>query len=267
MWVKSRQGAGLAPDLENPEMSSEMPETHWIQSEDDLLAVALALEEEAARRYRELADWARDRGSDDLAALFAALEAMEVEHGATVKSQNPRAPGRPIDPDRVRWKLPARFQDGELRSELLTPYRALSIAVRNEERAFAYYTYVAAQAHRQDIRALAEELARGELGHAALLRRERRRAFYAERPARESTPSTLAGLRAASVQWELAAKAADEPRALVRQLSRNVERYLRVAELATDEALLTEAQRLAEAALHRLTMARGPSSGPQPSSP
>ena len=48
-------------------MSGEMPQTHWIKSADDLLAVALALEEEAARRYRELADWARDRGSADLA--------------------------------------------------------------------------------------------------------------------------------------------------------------------------------------------------------
>lgn len=248
-------------------MSSEMPQTHWIQSEDDLLSVALALEEEAARRYRELADWARDRGSADLATLFVALAAMEAEHEEAVKSHNPAAAGRPIDPDRVRWRLPTRFQDGELRSELLTPYRALSIAVRNEERAFAYYTYVAAQTQREDIRALAEELARGELDHAALLRRERRRAFRAERPATESAPSTLAGLRAASAQWELAAEAADEPRALARQLARNVERYLRVADLATDEALLTEAQRLAEAALHRLAMARGPSSGPQPFSP
>ncbi len=241
-------------------MSGEMPEFGWIKSADDLLAVAVALEEEAARRYRELAGWARDRGSADLAALFTMLEAMEVEHGDTVKGHKPSASAQPIDPDRVRWRLPARFQDGELRSELLTPYRALSIAVRNEVRAFVYYTYVAAQAQRQDMRALAEELARGELDHAALLRRERRRAFHAERPAAAPTPSTLAGLRAASAEWELAAEAADEPRALVRQLSRNVERYLRVAELASDESLLTEAQRLAEAALRRLATASGPSS-------
>ena len=240
-------------------MSGDMPETGWIESEDDLMAVALALEEEAARRYRELAGWARDRGDGDLAALFATLEAMEVEHGETVKGQSSRAPGRPIDPDRVRWRLPARFQDGELRSELLTPYRALSIAARNEMRAFAYYAYVSAQAQREDVRVLAEELARGELGHAALLRRERRRAFHAARPAAAPLPSTLAGLRAASAEWELAAEAADESRALVRRLSRNVERYLRVADLATDEAVLTEAQRLAEAGLRRLASARSDS--------
>ena len=236
-------------------MNGEMPQTDWIKSADDLLAVALALEEAAARRYRELAEWARDRGSTDLATLFAALAAMEAEHEETVKSHNPAAAARPIEPDPVRWRLPAQFQDGELRSELLTPYCALSIAVRNEERAFVYYAYVAAQAERGDIRTLAEELARGELGHAALLRRERRRAFHAAPPAAEPTPSTLAGLRAASAEWELAAEATAEPRALVRQLSRNVERYLRVAEQTTNEAVLTEAQRLAEATLSRLATA------------
>ena len=64
---------------------------------------------------------------------------------------------------------------------LLSAYRALSMAVRNEERAFAFWSYVAAHAGDADIRHAAETMAHEELGHVATLRRERRSAFHAER--------------------------------------------------------------------------------------
>jgi hypothetical protein len=63
----------------------------------------------------------------------------------------------------------------------LTPYRALAIAVRNEERAFSLLTHVAANAENTDVRLRAEALALEELQHVALLRAQRRKAFHAER--------------------------------------------------------------------------------------
>jgi hypothetical protein len=57
------------------------------------------------------------------------------------------------------------------------------MAVRNEERAFAFWSYVAAQATMPEIQQAAETMAREELGHVATLRRERRRAFHANRSA------------------------------------------------------------------------------------
>ena len=62
------------------------------------------------------------------------------------------------------------------------PYQALAFAVRNEERAFAFYTYVSAETVDHGVRALAEDLARDELDHASRLRRLRRRAFHKDRP-------------------------------------------------------------------------------------
>ena len=50
---------------------------------------------------------------------------------------------------------------------LVTPYHALSIAVRNEERAFAFWSYMSADSDDPTIRREAERLAREELGHVA----------------------------------------------------------------------------------------------------
>jgi rubrerythrin len=84
----------------------------------------------------------------------------------------------------VRWELPQTFDDegtGTASPGLVTPYRALSMAVRNEERAFTFWGYIAAHAESHEIGQAAESMAREELGHVALLRRERRRAYHQQR--------------------------------------------------------------------------------------
>jgi rubrerythrin len=57
------------------------------------------------------------------------------------------------------------------------------MAVRNEERAFAFWSYVAAHAEQREIKRAAETMARQELEHAAKLRKERRRAYHKEKRA------------------------------------------------------------------------------------
>ncbi|MGA2794150.1 MAG: ferritin family protein [Roseiarcus sp.] len=104
--------------------------------------------------------------------------------------------------------MPARYDEEEARGATLGAYQALAFAVRNEERAFAFYTYVAAEADDPDVRALAEELARDELEHAALLRHRRRRAFHAERPAAAEIPPSVDALRAMARRWDAEAAAA-----------------------------------------------------------
>ena len=92
--------------------------------------------------------------------------------------------GRAINPERVRWDLPAGFDEAGARSGFSAdPDWALAIAVRNKERAFGSSTPM--WRHKPPARrfqALAEDLARRELEHAAFLREERRRAFRRERP-------------------------------------------------------------------------------------
>ncbi len=282
----------------------------WVASADQLLAVAHAMELEAGRRYRELAEYMAQQGQPDLAKLFQFLARIESKHAQEI-ADRAKALGTAIDPGLVTWELPEYFDDEEARSRLLTPYRALAIAVRNEERAFAFYTYLAAHADDVRVRQLAEQGAKDELEHAALLRRERRKAWRQEKPQAgqpAAQPGSLAELlaevaraerTAANAHSRLAAAlsaggdqaaarvfdhvAADE-RSLaeetelrlggppagaqpgvelgsvndaLRLLEGAFERYSAIAEHATDEDVLKEAQALSERALHRLSYAQG----------
>lgn len=147
-------------------------------SEEELLAAAAALEVEAVRSYRYLAAWWEARGHRELTVLFDQLAAMEAEHVAAARVRTPdavpavasEAMQRPAPPDDDTW-----------RSALLTPYAALSFAVREEENAAAFYGRVATEAASPALRALATTLAGEERMHAALLRRFRRAAFHVAR--------------------------------------------------------------------------------------
>lgn len=219
-----------------------------IASVDDLLAAAAAMEAAAVRRYHWLAAWWEAEGERDLAGLFARLAEMEAAHLAALGEPDAPPPATPEpspDADAVAW-----------RSALLTPYRALSLAVRAEEEAFAFYAEVAAHAAAPGLRAQAEDLARAELGHAALLRTARRAAFRAERRPRPPPVMDVVALERQSAEWEAEEEAASTRPGRLRAASRNVERYLEVAERTGNETVLTAAQGLAAAALRRLTALR-----------
>ncbi|MBK3803852.1 rubrerythrin family protein [Azospirillum brasilense] len=177
-----------------------------VRSLDELLGIALALEQEAVRRYTQLAALMDRRGETDTAITFRALIAEEQDHVQAVDGWAHRL-GRPTpDAPAFLWRLPpelaASWEELTERTRL-TPYQALSLAVVNEQRAFAFYSYIAASAPDEPIRTHAEALAREELRHAALLRRERRKAYRRERgraehkPTRADTPAELERLAVA----------------------------------------------------------------------
>jgi rubrerythrin len=288
---------------ENPMSPRRMTLPEAVRSKGELVAVAHALETEAAQRYRELAQRMRLSEEDELARLFVSLGDIEEKHAAHVDRRSLEMLGHGPVAAHVRWDLPENFDEEAARSARLTPHDALAIAVRNEERAFAFYAYVAADAEDAEIQDLAEEMAKDELDHAALLRRERRKAFRAQPPhgARQEPsqrPASLEELRTASARWsagegaalaalagvleaegdpvlaaafrqvaneELAA-AGQAPGAKavalnvrdgMRLLERAFDRYADLAEHAGDEAVVNEAQRLAERALRHLSLAAG----------
>ncbi len=70
---------------------------------------------------------------------------------------------------------------GVVSPEMVGAYRSFAVAVRNEERAFAFWSYIAANGVSPEIRDAAERMAREELEHAKTLRRERRKAFFEDR--------------------------------------------------------------------------------------
>lgn len=189
------------------------------QSTGELLMLAQGLERRAAARYRTLAETMRQRGEGELARLFAFLAGIEDKHLSQVaaRASVPAAVEPPLS--MFGTGLPEAFDEEVAGSATLTPYRALALAVRSEESSFAFYSYIAAGATSPAVRKLAEELAKDELEHAALLRRKRRRAYRAERAARppETLPETVAELRALAARH--AAMAAEIHRALATSLS------------------------------------------------
>jgi rubrerythrin len=110
------------------------------------------LESEAALQRTKLEDWLRDLANAGRAA---------------------RAPDQCV---------PAPSDDAaeDLDPDIATPYQALATAVRSAEEAFRYYSHFASSAEGETVRAQAEALAKEALTHAALLRRERRRAYRSQ---------------------------------------------------------------------------------------
>jgi len=155
-----------------------------VESIEELMALAAAMENEAAIRYAEIAERMRREGDPALADLFDRLSADERHHLESVHDWSRRMNGKEVDPAMIRWDASETFDDegaATAHPRLLSTYRALSMAVRNEERAFAFWSYVAAHAKTDDVRQAAETMAHEELGHVSTLRRERRSAFHADR--------------------------------------------------------------------------------------
>lgn len=265
-----------------------------VKSLNELFAIAAAMEDEAASRYAEIAARMKRDGQDSLADVFERLSADEKGHLDSVVRWSQATQGAKPDPAWIRWQLPETFDDeGAATTDprLLSAYRALSMAVRNEERAFAFWSYVAAHASTPEIRQAAETMAHEELGHVALLRRERRKAFHAERskPKGESDLAALE-LRLADLLDPLAEKAPPEERKRLERFSKEArghadalarlpvtvgagsvgsipddptaiaellaDRYLEAGDTLRDEEALGRVQELAQSAIARLAWLR-----------
>ncbi len=169
-------------------------------SVDEVLSLAHALEWQAASRYELFARCMREVGHAKLAEVFEALSAEERRHIESVERLADSLLHRPPGADIIDWIIPETFSPEEApRPAELTVYEVLAIAVRSEERAFAFWTYVASTALSDEVRKQAEMMAHQELLHAAKLRHERRVAYrtltrQAPPPPREDTP-TLAYIR------------------------------------------------------------------------
>lgn len=264
-----------------------------VRSMQEFFAIAYAIEADAAARYASTAGLLRPQGFEQLADLFEHLAGLERQHVGQVENWAARQeitefPSNP-------WPIPATFDDSSdeaAKSKLMTPYRALAAAVRHEQRAFAFWSYVAAYADREDVRLAAEQMGREELEHAALLRRERRNAYRTEKPelTAMSTLSSLAALERQLARLmmtstdarvcSLAAVLSAESLAAAERLDQFAdthsiqlkpgpapgtrsedieaiseflaESYLLMAETATDEHLMQAAQDFAAMAIKRL---------------
>lgn len=187
-------------------MKDPNAEPRPVHSCDELFEILRVMEHEAAARYEALAIRMTERGAGEVAAVFRSLAEEEREHGNMAARWLEESTGqaRASVVDRKNSPNPVEADETVARMGVdrhVTPYAAFSLAVRGEERAFAYWSYVSAQAKDPRVKAAAESIAHEELEHAALLRRERRRAYRIERgrahPPTGGRSSALALLRAA----------------------------------------------------------------------
>jgi rubrerythrin len=208
-----------------------------VGSAEELMAMAQAVEKETARFYRELAARMRARDDERLARLFDFLAAIEDKHLVELGRRAAELLGEAPLREAAAWQMPNSFDEEEGSSRLLTPYRALAIAVRNEDQAFAFYSYLAAEAPNEQARKIAEELAKEELAHAALLRRERRKAYHADesrdRPRPSDLPRSVTELLILCCEMER--RAARYHRALAETLVRQGKTAAAFVEAAADE--------------------------------
>jgi rubrerythrin len=135
----------------------------------EFLAHAIALEEEAAERYLELADMMEAHRNDPVSAIFRDMNRYSRLHGEAVRA---RAGGEPLPKLRsweYRWSSPPEVGGEEGFDYMLEPYNALRYARANEIRAMEYYRTVAEETTIPEVRRLATEFAAEEQEHVAAL--------------------------------------------------------------------------------------------------
>lgn len=166
-----------------------------------LVGIASAIERESLKRYAALAETMERRGEAATAAAFRVMLDEERHHVDEVARWAAGLGEAVPEPGKFDWRLPAELSsswDEISGSALLTPYRAFAIAVDNEKRAFALYSYLAARAADPRVRVQAERLGIEELRHAAVMRRWRREAWHRERRAEREEPLPAAAAIASS---------------------------------------------------------------------
>jgi rubrerythrin len=142
-------------------------------SPNELYAHAIAIEREAAERYAEFAQRMSDLGNEAAAEVFATLARLEAEHLETLLARTRGV----VVPEHSRadyaWLDAGAPETAarELVYRLMTPRRALAIALQAERRAHAFFEQVLTSAADPALRSLAREMAMDEQDHITLLER------------------------------------------------------------------------------------------------
>jgi rubrerythrin len=138
----------------------------------DLLARAYAMEVEAKERYEEFAAQLELHGNLDVAGMFRKLAGAERKH-AEALARDLAERGIAVTPAAALAAPGAEGLEtalGDALHYLMTPYHALQIALRNELRAFAFFSNLSHSAAPDEIRSLASEFAQEEKLHVELVR-------------------------------------------------------------------------------------------------
>jgi rubrerythrin len=135
----------------------------------EFLAHAIALEDEAAERYLELADMMEAHRNDDVASIFRDMNGYSRLHGEAVRARAGTLALPVLRSWEYRWRTPPEAGGEEGFDYMIEPYNALRYARGNEVRAMEYYRGVANEATDAEVKRLADEFAEEEAEHVAAL--------------------------------------------------------------------------------------------------
>jgi rubrerythrin len=145
-----------------------------IRNIEDFLAHALALEAEAATRYKQFAEQMQTHRKRDVAELFLRLSGMESEHHGKLEARAAGMVLPKLKPREYCWFDPESPESAPLDAthHLTTAHQALKIALANEERAWRYFERIAASPSSGDqVRRMAKEFAGEEEEHMEYIER------------------------------------------------------------------------------------------------
>lgn len=145
-----------------------------MNSVPELYAHALAVEREAAVRYREFAQWMHDLGIEHVAALFEHLHEEESEHLRRLEQETDGMQLPELSPWQYAW-LFTSLPDSIDQAFPLMPQNtrdALSFALAAEHRAKRFFDCVASEAEDGAVRMLASAMAIDESQHIADIERQ-----------------------------------------------------------------------------------------------
>jgi rubrerythrin len=141
----------------------------------DALDLATLIEEEAHERYLELADQMEKHQTPEAARFFRFMAENEAKHGAALSDQRrARFGDAPREVTRAMLFDVEAPEYDEARA-FMTAREALGVALRCEEKAYAFFAEALPHVSDPQVKALFDELAAEEVAHEDLVRREMER--------------------------------------------------------------------------------------------
>jgi hypothetical protein len=155
-----------------------------IASLDELYSIANVLGHNMVELYKRLAGEMKTDRNNETAQVFEDLATQEIAQNDAICAKAGKA-GANIDSDVEAIWLERNFMNDQSREIadnpfLMTPYRAVRLAVINKEQAFDFFSNLSANQDNDAVHRHAESLARAQLSKIAELRLRRRRASRSE---------------------------------------------------------------------------------------
>ena len=135
----------------------------------EFLAHAVALEQEAAERYLELADMMEAHRNDAVSSVFRSMTRFSQMHCDSIKLRVGSMTLPQLKSWEYRWRSPPEVGGEEGFDYMIEAYNALKYARANEVRAMQFYRSVADRSSDAEVRRLAKEFASEESEHVAAL--------------------------------------------------------------------------------------------------